>query len=138
MIIENDFKKTESKLVYYLKGYLQQEISNRVLELKYPRRPEDEIDVKVKSSKNSQSPQEKSVMNLLIDHDLAVLKRRQLTISNFLHNLNTVEYEILSQYYLKRKSWRDVAQAVNYSERHTRRIRNELIAELTSLLAWEN
>lgn len=138
MIIENGFKKTESKLVYYLKGYLQQEISNRVLELKYPRRPADEIDVKVKSSKGSESPQEKSVMNLLIDHDLAVLKRRQLTISNFLHNLNTVEYEILSQYYLKRKSWRDVAQAVSYSERHARRKRDQLIIELTGLLSWDD
>jgi len=138
LAIENGFKKTESKLVYYLKGYLQQEISNRILELKYPSRPADEINVKVQSSKGSASPQEKSVTNLLIDHDLAILKRRQLTISNFLHNLSDVEYEILSQYYLKRKSWRDVAQAVNYSERHTRRIRNELIAELTSLLAWEN
>lgn len=138
MTIENGFKKTESKLVYYLKGYLQQEISNRILELRYPSRPADEINVKVQSSKGSASPQEKSVTNLLIDHDLAILKRRQLTISNFLHNLSDVEYEILSQYYLKRKSWRDVAQAVNYSERHTRRIRNELIAELTSLLAWEN
>ena len=138
MIVENGFKKTESKLVYYLKGYLQQEISNRVLELKYPSRPADEINVKVQSTKGSASPQEKSVTNLLIDRDLAILKRRQLTISNFLHNLSVVEYEILSQYYLKRKSWRDVAQAVNYSERHARRKRDELIIELTSLLSWDN
>lgn len=138
MTIENGFKKTETKLVYYLKGYLQQEISNRILELKYPSRPADEINVKVQSSKGSASPQEKSVTKLLIDHDLAILKRRQLTISNFLHNLSVVEYEILSQYYLKRKSWRDVAQAVNYSERHARRKRDELIIELSSLLSWDN
>lgn len=134
--VNNAFKETENQLIYYLKGHMQEEIKNRVLELQYPRQPTDDIDIKIQGSMNSISPQERSVTNLMNDRELAVLERRKLTISNFLSNLSQREYEILSQYYLKRKEWRDVAYAVNYSERHTRRIRDKLIIQLTGLLGW--
>lgn len=133
---DNAFKQTETLLTYYLRGHLKEEIENKVLELKYPRMDKDDIDIKIQSSKSSVSPQERAVTNLMNDRELAVLKRRQLTISNFLKNLSQTEYEILSQRYLKRKEWRDVAYAVNYSERHVRRIKDDLIVKLTKLLSW--
>lgn len=136
MAVDSAFKKTEGYLTYYLKGHMQEEIKNKVLELKYPRVEKDEINIKIQNSKSSVSPQERSVMSLMNDRDLAILKRRQLTISNFLTTLSQTEYEILSQRYLKRKEWRDIAFAVNYSERHTRRIRDDLIVQLTRLLSW--
>lgn len=137
MSIDNTYQRTEAKLRAHLRGEIKQDIQNRILELKYPRSEPDEIDVKVTTSKKAGSPQERAVTNLMQDRKLAVLRRRQLTISNYLHSLTQVEYEILSQYYLKRKTWHEVAQAVNYSERHCRRVREHLIFELADKLAWD-
>lgn len=130
------FSKTETLLSYYLKGFMKEEIENKVLELKYPRMDKDDIDIKIQSSKSSVSPQERTVTKVMNDRELAVLKRRQLTISNFLNTLSLTEKEILSQRYFKRKEWREIAYAVNYSERHVRRIKDDLIVKLTKLLSW--
>lgn len=137
MNLENPIQQTEKKLIEYLKGYMQEEINNRILELKYPRVPQDDMNTKIQHSMNNGSPQEKVITKMLIDRELAIMKRRQLTISNFLTHLNQTEYEILSQYYLKRKSWNEVAGAVNYSDRHCRRVRDALMRELTNQLAWD-
>lgn len=138
MSADTAYQKTEKKLIAYFRGEIQEDIQNRLLELKYPKVSLDEIDIKIMVSKKVSSPQERSTIKIMNDRELAILERRQKTIENFLSGLTQHEYEILSQFYLKRKFWKEIAIVMNYSERHCRRMRTQLIEELTERLSWDD
>lgn len=139
--VETPYKRAENQLRKYFKGELQQQLKNRRLELEFPPKQADELGVKVQTSQKGESPQESLYERLENDRKLKLIERKIGIIENFVNNAKEIRdgegYEVLYLYDYKRYTWRQVeARNENqYSETTCKRIRRELLMDLTDKLS---
>lgn len=139
--METPYKHAERELRRYFKGELQQEYKSRKLEIEFPPSQESDLGVKVQTSQKGESPQETLYVRLEQDRKLSVLKRKIEIIENFVNHAKEIRdgegFEVLFLYDYKRYTWQqlEARNRFQYSERTCKRIRKELLINLTEQLS---
>lgn len=132
-------EQTENALKDYFSGRLQNNIVNRRLQAKYPRKLGGENPTKVQTSTKGESPQEGYIERLEADRDLIMLERKHKIIENYLDYLKDIEeglgFKILYQYYYQKKTWQQVESSLSYTKNSCIKRRNNMLDELTERLA---
>lgn len=129
------YKLTEQKLKDYYSGKLKNDIEKRKEYKRYP--PSIPNDVHIKAQGGMSNPIESDYIRIHEDMIVVRLERRYRTIEKFLESLDVNDQIILKGRYKQSKMWKNICKDVNYSERHCRRINQELISSLANWLSWE-
>lgn len=131
-----DYKKAEEKLRDYVTGKLDAQMERRKEVLKYPPQPEEDLGVKVQTTRRNDQL-ESEVINYLEDRTYNMLKIDRDTIKRFLTYLvshDHVTYQILTSFYRDRKSWVSIAHNLSMAESTCKYKRRQAISELTDWL----
>jgi len=132
-----DYKEAESKLKDYVTGKIGAQMERRKLELKYPPKPKDDIDIKVQTSPRGDQL-EREVIKYAEDSTYNRLKSDRDTIKEFLTHLmsyDNLTYKILTLFYRDNNSWVQVALKTNLAQSSCRERRTKAIKEL---MTWLN
>lgn len=131
-----DYKDAEEKLKDYVTGKLDAQMERRKEVLKYPPKPEEDLGVKVQTTRrNDQLEQE--VIHYLEDRTYNMLKSDRDTVKRFLtylvsHDHDT--YQILTMFYRDKKMWVNIAGKLDMSPSTCKYKRQQAIQELMDWL----
>lgn len=133
-----DYKKAEEKLKDYLTGKLNAQIERRKEALKYPPKPEEDLGVKVQTTRRNDQL-EKEVIHYLEDRTYNMLKSDWDTIKRFLTYLVSYDhdtYRILTMFYRDKKMWVNIADKLDMSPSTCKYKRQQAIQELVDWLKF--
>jgi len=120
----------------YFHDEFKKRYKRRKQDLLYPALPIEDLGVKVSMTTSNDSPQEKQTEKLMTDSTLNQLERLQSSLDQFYDNLDYAEQELLKMKYKHQYSWVKIGFELGYSERHLRRMRNDLLDRLGQKIAW--
>lgn len=133
------YKEAESLLTDYLSGNLHEQLEERKLELRFPKKKsarsdlrDESIDPKVFTG-DFNSTTENEVLKYVDDGTYTFLSARIRRIEKCLEHIrlqDEIDYQILVMFYKQKKSWVCIAHKAHLSESQCRRRRNKSIKEL--------
>ena len=132
-------KEAESLLIDYLSGNLHEQLEERKLELRFPKKKNSKSDLRDKAidpkvfSNDFHSTVEQDVLTYVDDGTYTFLSAQIRRIEKCLKHIrlqDELDYRILVMFYKQKKSWVCIAHKVHLSESQCRRRRNKSIKEL--------
>ncbi len=136
---KQNYKKAENLLIDYLSGNLHEQLEERKLELRFPKKKSSRSDLRDKAidpkvyTGDFNSVTENEVLKYVDDGTYTFLNARIRRIEKCLTHIRTIDeldYQILRMFYKDKESWVCIAHRVHLSERQCRRRRNKSIKEL--------
>lgn len=127
----------KQKLSDYYTGKLDKQIHMLKEHLKYPPTIEDDLLVKVQTSRSISSPVEDEVLNLMGNKQLDNLIRRKACIEKFIRDQTPEDRELLRCIYQRKYSRVKISVELYLSRKTIYNREYNLLLDLAKYLAWE-